>query len=87
MDIEAIDLARVAAHLRRRSGGFVSGFVVGRTVLRDSVAELLDCSQLEAENVVETMIGRGFIIERRAELGGATTDWEICSPPSDNAAR
>ncbi|HVY25725.1 MAG TPA: hypothetical protein VHB79_04210 [Polyangiaceae bacterium] len=32
----------------------------GKTRLRDATASLLQCSQLEAENIVETLVARGF---------------------------
>jgi hypothetical protein len=40
----------------------VKGAVVGRTRLRDAVAHELQCSQLQAEQLVDTMIGRGLLV-------------------------
>jgi hypothetical protein len=61
-DPERIDLAVVARHLKAAFEQIpIEGYVVGRTRLRDAVAAHLRCSQLEAEQVVDTMIGRGFI--------------------------
>jgi len=37
-----------------------AGFVVGRTAIRDAVAAHLACSQLEAETIVDTLVGRGL---------------------------
>lgn len=39
-----------------------TGFIVGRTLVRDTVADLLDCSQREADEVVDTLILRGRLI-------------------------
>lgn len=61
-DPEEIDLAVLArelvAVLRESS---LEGYVVGRTRLRDAVAGTLRCSQLDAERLVDTMVGRGFL--------------------------
>jgi hypothetical protein len=40
--------------------------VVGRTTLRDEVVQRLDCSMLEAEHMVDTLVARGFV--RQASL-------------------
>jgi hypothetical protein len=62
MEIEAIDLAAVARLLERELGGRApEGFVRGRTVLRDQVVARFGCSLLEAERMIDTMIGRGFL--------------------------
>ena len=59
---EAIDLARVAGELIRVfAGSPPTGYVLGKTALRDVVTNLLSCSQLEAEEVVDTMISRGLL--------------------------
>jgi hypothetical protein len=59
---EAVDLAELAYALR---GAFLSeppeGFLEGRTALRDAVRDRLDCSELEAEEVVDTMVSQGFL--------------------------
>jgi hypothetical protein len=69
-DPEQTDLAEIAALLRHRCGPAVEGLVVGRTRLRDEVVRHLDCSQLEGEIVIDTMIGRGLLVwhERPGEL-------------------
>lgn len=62
MQVEHVDLAAVAAMLDGQLGGRGSeGFVRGRTVLRDAVMRHLACSALEAEELVDTMVGRGFL--------------------------
>jgi hypothetical protein len=69
-DPESIDLAVLARHLRTVLGSSVPGAVVGRTVLRDEVLRRLDCSQLEAELLIDTMVGRAFLVlEHDAETG------------------
>lgn len=59
---EEIDLADVAGTVQRGLLGSspVMGFAEGKTVLRDQVVELLGCSELEAEELVDTMVARGF---------------------------
>jgi hypothetical protein len=61
-DVEDVDLAQIAADLR---GVFESapptGYVRGRTAIRDAVVARLGFSEAVAERLVETMVGRGFI--------------------------
>jgi hypothetical protein len=76
MDPEAVDLAELTAAVRDRCGPRLAGAVVGRTRIRDEVVEQLACSQLEAENLVDTMIGRGFVV--RDESGGSV-EWVLAS--------
>ena len=75
LDLESLDLAVLAAVLSSACRPPIEGAVVGRTRLRDEVARHLGCSQLEAELVVDTMIGRGFI--RRREHPGQPIEWLI----------
>jgi hypothetical protein len=59
---EDIDLAEVADGLRRTFGDRgPTGYLPGRTAFRDALVVQLECSQLEAELVVDTMIARGFL--------------------------
>jgi hypothetical protein len=59
--VEDIDLAQLTAALRTRFGGVGPvGYLDGRTALRDAVAEELVCSTLEAEEIVDTLVARGF---------------------------
>lgn len=61
-DIESIDLAALARNVSAALGGAsLQGYLRGRTVIRDAVARELECSDVVAENVVETMIGRGLL--------------------------
>jgi len=82
---ETIDLADIAAELAAIfAGGPPLGYVPGRTVMRDAVVSKLDCSQLQAEEIVDTMIARGFLIYE-----GSATDavdlvlpWRIIPRPT-----
>jgi hypothetical protein len=81
MDVEQVDLAVVAAFLQRRLGPRpIEGFVPGRTLMRDAVVTELSCSVLEAEALIDTMIGRGFL-----RFAGAESDldgtWTIEAEP------
>jgi hypothetical protein len=59
---EETDLARVASDLVHAFVGRApTGYLPGRTAFRDAVASSLSCSQLEAEQIVDTMMSRGFL--------------------------
>ena len=60
-DPESIDLAELVSELRQRCGHCIEDVVVGRTFLRDEVARRHNCSMLEAEQLVDTLIARGFV--------------------------
>ena len=68
-DPESTDLAALVTHLRQAIGSSLPGSVVGRTEIRDEVARYLQCSQLEAERLVDTMVGRGFLVLHREQDG------------------
>lgn len=68
-DPESTDLAALAAHLSQAVGAATAGAVVGRTRLRDEVVRHLGCSQLEGERMVDTMVGRGFLLLRKGQDG------------------
>jgi hypothetical protein len=76
-DPEDVDLAALRSLLEHRCGAFVEGEVVGRTQLRDAVAQHLGCSALDAELVVDTMVGRGFL--RRHEGGDGRRGWSTAA--------
>lgn len=62
MNLAEVDLAELVSGLADSfAGRSVVGFVRGRTALRDAVAARLGCSQLEAEDLVETMVSLGFV--------------------------
>jgi len=72
-DPESVDLAALRSALEERCGAFVEGEVVGRTALRDEVARQVGCSVLDAERLVDTMVGRGFL--RRQVTSDGRTGW------------
>lgn len=60
--VESVDLADLTERLRHRfEAAPPIGYLNGRTVIRDAVASELDCSELEAENIVDTLIAQGFV--------------------------
>lgn len=59
---EDVDLAEVAESLERTTSGVpLMGYFEGKTALRDLVVTELGCSELEAEQVVDTMVSTGFL--------------------------
>lgn len=78
IDPEAVDLLDVT---RRMAGAFGvqfrGGMLEGKTRLRDWVVRELDCSQSEAERIVDTLEARGFI-----RFSSSPT---AVGPPSDAA--
>jgi hypothetical protein len=83
IDPEAVDLLEV---MRRIAGAFgvqlQGGLLEGKTRLRDWVVSDLDCSQSEAERVVDTLEARGFIRLVALAAGRAPPDaaegvWEL----------
>jgi hypothetical protein len=68
---EPDELARALA--RMRDGKPAIGFIVGRTMLRDIILELLDCSPTEAEEAVDTLIlcGKVMFVKPVADVGSA----------------
>lgn len=63
MDFEELDLAALAARLESESVSrlSLSGFVRGRTAVRDAIVEGLACSESAAEALVDILVGRGFL--------------------------
>jgi hypothetical protein len=58
--IEDLDIDALLTHLAEVfRGAPIEGSIVGRTALRDAVTEHLGCSQLEAEELVDTLIAGG----------------------------
>jgi hypothetical protein len=82
---EDVDLADLADALKRIFANQPPiGYLLGRTALRDAVVDHLSCSQLEAEQLIDTMVSRGFLKYRGApaeqidDLG----PWLIAREPS-----
>ncbi len=67
---EEIDLGVLRRQLQDRFGDLPpAGYIRGKTALRDAVAQILKCSQVEAEQLVDTLETRGLI-----HYGGARRD-------------
>ena len=75
LDVEQVDLAVLLAAIRTRVESPLAGSVVGRTHMRDVVADHLGCSALEAERLVDTMVSRGFVHLER-DVDGRET-WRL----------
>lgn len=59
---EDVDLADLALSLQAElERGSTTGYLEGRTVLRDHVMATLNSSELEAEELIDTMVSRGFL--------------------------
>jgi hypothetical protein len=59
---EEIDLETIAERLMEVFGEMPPiGYLPGRTALRDAVMSQLGCSELQAEEIVDTMVERGFL--------------------------
>ena len=63
MRIEDLDLGDVAERLRRHipEGEPPVGYLRGRSYFRDVLAHELGCSELEAEELVDTLENNGYI--------------------------
>lgn len=62
ISLEDLDLAELTRSLRERLAGCPPvGYLVGRTALRDAVTDELSCSELLAEEIVDTLVARGFV--------------------------
>lgn len=69
-DPEAVDLAALANRLASTFETVLpEGAVVGRTKIRDVAMQMLQCSLLDAERVVDTMVARGLLSLRQDEAG------------------
>ncbi len=78
--IPQVDLAVIASQLQQVFGSqSIEGPIVGRTLMRDEVARLLGCSLLQAEELVDTMVGRGILVLDRSV--GEAGAWHIQCPP------
>jgi hypothetical protein len=63
MDPETVDLAALVERMRTRAPNAPIGdYLVGKTWFRDIVVSELGCSELEAEQIVDTLILRRLLI-------------------------
>ncbi|MFO7177531.1 MAG: hypothetical protein DIU78_002420 [Pseudomonadota bacterium] len=58
---EDVDLSELSRVLATTITAPLDGYIEGKTVLRDRVERELDCSELEAEQIVDTLVARGFV--------------------------
>lgn len=71
LNIYDLDLGAVAEFLVQATGGRIAaGGLVGLTRLRDLLVHHLSCSVLEAERVLDTMIGLRLLVMRKEPEGG-----------------
>lgn len=81
LDREAIDLLGVARKLRNDLGSesFTSGLLEGKTRMRDRLVESMRCSELEAEQLVDTLLARRFV--RFESPGGSSAEgaWKFAA--------
>lgn len=62
LSVEELDLAQLAAAIRRRYGRHLfASYLRGKTLMRDALVEQLTCSSFEAEELVETLEMQGYI--------------------------
>ncbi|HZS38950.1 MAG TPA: hypothetical protein VFF06_19085 [Polyangia bacterium] len=60
--LEEVDLHALADSIRHRLGEHLeANYLRGKTILRDAVAEQLACSDVEAEQLVETLELNGLV--------------------------
>jgi hypothetical protein len=78
-DRELSELAALAQHVEQTVGRVVAGAVVGRTRIRDEVVRFLGISQLEAEELVDTMVVCGFLVLQ--STGDGWQYWRIIGSP------
>jgi hypothetical protein len=72
---------RVAQYLARVFQRPAEGYVVGRTRLRNAVVDLLACSELQAEELVDTMALLGLISYRGDAGSPDPGEWVINASP------
>ncbi|HMA94305.1 MAG TPA: hypothetical protein VKP30_16550 [Polyangiaceae bacterium] len=80
LDLDSIDLKAVSNRLAHEvSGSLMEGYLEGKTAFRDQLVVALECSELEAEQLVDTLIAQGFLYFERALDG--TGEWQVRSDP------
>lgn len=82
LDPESIDLLALTKHLARVFSGGAQGYVVGRTRLRDAVVGRLRCSELQGEELVDTLIMRHLIEFSGDPTVADTGSWLIRVQPA-----
>jgi len=81
MDMEGIDLSEVAKMLRQHipPGEPPVGYLRGRSYFRDVLVHALRCSDMEAEDLVDTLEMNGYLHFEGdpSERSVADSRWEI----------
>ncbi len=78
MQLDDLDLRDLAARLSTQEGEF-RGYLRGKSALRDAVEALVECSELEAEELVDTLESRGYLryTADPAAPSEASAPWQI----------
>lgn len=80
LDPESVDLAQLAKRLADLVPPDArTGSLDGRTIFRDATVKLLCCSQLEAEQLVDTLVARGFLALEVGDDPGLPPTWTVRS--------
>lgn len=77
---EDLDLKKLAEELRAALGDTTPrGYLRGKALMRDALAHEKGYSELEAEELIDTLESRGFLryLGDPAERSQATVFWEI----------
>ncbi|HLT29284.1 MAG TPA: hypothetical protein VK013_04540 [Myxococcaceae bacterium] len=61
MNLEDVDLSQVLDQLRPELGAGVVGYLRGKARMRDLLVERRGFSNLEAEQIIDTMEAQGFL--------------------------
>ena len=81
---EDLDLEELRSKLAAHFGDVsTAGYVRGKGALRAAVVRLLGCSELEAEQLVDTIESRGLIRyegDRREEVDLLAHHWDLGDP-------
>lgn len=77
---EDLDLQRLTEELREKlAPGEPVGYLRGKSLMRDLLVQERGCSELEAEELVDTLEARGFLhfLGDPTERSVADSHWEI----------
>jgi hypothetical protein len=80
MTLEDIDLEELAEKLQGRiPTGEPRGYLRGKLTLREEVRQIVGCTELEAEELVETLEERGYLRFHGdpSERSQAFAPWEV----------
>lgn len=81
VDLESIDLAELTESIRRHipPNDPPVGYLRGRSYFRDVVAQALRCSDVEAEDLVDTLEANGYLrfLGDPSERSVADSRWEL----------